>query len=110
MKSLRLITIGRKSGRQHEVELYFLPIAEAMLIVASYGGRSVNPDWYLNLVANPLVEVRVGKERISCSARTLEADERALRWPQVVEAFPLYASYQKKTEREIPLVLLEPRS
>jgi len=87
----------------------YLADGDRLVIVASYGGAPQNPDWYLNLVANPSVEVQIGKIRRPMTARTATPEERATYWPQVVAMFGPYDDYQQKTEREIPLVVLEPR-
>jgi deazaflavin-dependent oxidoreductase (nitroreductase family) len=77
--------------------------------VASKGGYPDHPDWYKNMVAIPLVSVSVaGGEPTSMVARTASADERAAMWPDVVRAYRGYASYQRRTQREIPLVVLSP--
>lgn len=76
------------------------------LIVASKGGSDDHPLWYLNLVDEPDVSIRVGTERFPAHAETLSPQEKARVWPHLVEVFPPYAEYQAKTERDIPVVRL----
>jgi deazaflavin-dependent oxidoreductase (nitroreductase family) len=78
--------------------------------VASKGGAPENPTWYHNLVEHPLVEVQDGPSRGDYRARQVSGDERAEWWERAVAAFPDYADYQKKTDREIPVFVLEPVS
>jgi len=107
---LLLTTTGRRSGRPHTVPLLFLRDGETLVVFASYGGRDGHPSWYLNLVADPEVEVQVGKQRLKARARTADPGERALWWPRAVDAYGDYALYQKRTDRVIPVVLLRPTS
>lgn len=110
MPVLELTTTGRKSGNKRSVMLTS-PIQEGstIVVVASRGGDDKNPDWFLNLRANPDVEVAYqGGAKRAMRARVADAAERARLWPLVVADHANYAGYQSKTEREIPLVLLEP--
>ena len=112
MPVLELTTTGRKSGRPHTVMLTS-PLQEGstIVIVASRGGDDHHPAWFLNLRDNPDVEVSLkGGDRRPMKARVASAEERARLWPQVTAAYKNYAGYQTKTQREIPLVLLEPVS
>jgi deazaflavin-dependent oxidoreductase (nitroreductase family) len=77
-------------------------------VIASYGGRDHHPEWYLNLVADPVVTARTRDRNLRLTARTATRRERETLWPEVVAAYPDYEVYQKRTEREIPVVLLEP--
>jgi deazaflavin-dependent oxidoreductase (nitroreductase family) len=105
---LLLTTKGRHSGRSHIVPLLYLRNGEAALIViASYGGRDRHPAWYLNLLAEPEVMVQVSRRKFSARARTANDEERAIWWPRVVEAYGDYAVYQARTDRVIPVVMLE---
>ena len=111
MPVLELTTIGRKSGRPRSVMLPS-PVqeGETWVIVASRGGNDHHPAWFLNLRDRPDVEVsRKGKPRQSMRARIATPDERARLWPRVTATYNGYAGYQEKTDREIPLVWLEPR-
>lgn len=105
---LLLTTTGRRTGRPHTVPLLYLRAGDTLGVIASYGGRDRHPAWYLNLVATPEVEVQVRKERFEARARTASPDERSSWWPRVVAAYGDYAVYQTRTERVIPVVLLEP--
>jgi deazaflavin-dependent oxidoreductase (nitroreductase family) len=110
MPVLELTTTGRKSGQPRTVMLTS-PVQEgdAIVIVASRGGDDHHPAWFLNLRDQPHVEVAfAGKPKRSMSARVATPQERAALWPRVTAAYKGYASYQTKTDREIPLVLLEP--
>ncbi|HST50268.1 nitroreductase family deazaflavin-dependent oxidoreductase [Jatrophihabitans sp.] len=110
MPSLELTTIGRKSGTPRTVMLTSpLQEGEAYVIVASRGGDDTHPAWYLNLLADPAVRVRiVGQPERAMHARVATAEERARMWPLITTRYRNYAGYQKRTTREIPLVLLEP--
>jgi deazaflavin-dependent oxidoreductase (nitroreductase family) len=110
MPVLELTTTGRKSGTKRSVMLTS-PIQEGttIVVVASRGGDDIHPAWYLNLRANPDVEVAYqGGPKHAMTAHVADAQERARLWPIVVADHKNYADYQTKTEREIPLVLFEP--
>jgi deazaflavin-dependent oxidoreductase (nitroreductase family) len=110
MPVLELTTIGRKSGQPRSVMLT-APLTENgnLVIVASRGGDDVHPAWFLNLRANPKVEVSVkGGPKQPMTAHIATAEERARMWPQIAGKYSNYAGYQKKTGREIPLVVLDP--
>jgi deazaflavin-dependent oxidoreductase (nitroreductase family) len=111
MQALELRTTGRQSGRRRSVMLT-APIYEPdrIVVVASKGGDDRNPDWYGNLVADPDVEVTVDGSTRPMRARTASPEEKAELWPRVTEAYKGYAAYQRRTDRDIPLVILEPRS
>lgn len=107
---LELTTTGRKTGRRHTVILAS-PLQEdgTIVVVASRGGDPRHPAWFLNLRDDPTVEVSfAGKPKQPMHARVASAEERASLWPRVTSRYAGYANYQRKTEREIPLVLLEP--
>jgi deazaflavin-dependent oxidoreductase (nitroreductase family) len=110
MPSLELTTIGRKSGQPRAVMLTSpLQQGDTYVVVASRGGDDFHPAWFLNLRDNPDVEVKVvGKPKQKMTARVATAAERAEMWPKIADKYKNYAGYQKKTDREIPLVLLEP--
>jgi F420H(2)-dependent quinone reductase len=103
-----LTTRGRSTGRLRTVPLLFLWRDEDIVAVASNGGMSVTPQWYLNLLADPCVEVSVGNWRQRRKARPASADERAELWPRFVAVYRHFQSYQVRTSRPIPLVVLEP--
>jgi len=106
---LLLTTAGRRSGEPRTAPLLFLRDGDRLAVVASFGGHPSHPAWYLNLTANPDVEVEVDRERFAARARTATPEERDRLWPGLVEMYGPYASYQRRTNREIPVVLLEPR-
>jgi deazaflavin-dependent oxidoreductase (nitroreductase family) len=112
MRAFELTTTGRKSGKRHSVMLT-APAEEGdtLVVVASKGGNDEHPAWFLNLRENPEVEVRfAGKDPKPMTARVADAKERARLWPIITEDHDNYAGYQRNTDREIPVVLLEPRS
>ncbi|MBA3268322.1 MAG: nitroreductase family deazaflavin-dependent oxidoreductase [Acidimicrobiia bacterium] len=109
MPVVELTTTGRKSGRTRTVMLTS-PVQEGerLVIVASKGGDDRHPDWFLNLRDQPRVDVRMDGATQSMNARIATSAEKAELWPKVVAAYKGYAQYQKRTERDIPLVILEP--
>ncbi|MBT2498348.1 nitroreductase family deazaflavin-dependent oxidoreductase [Agromyces sp. ISL-38] len=111
MPVVELRTTGRRSGRPRAVVLSTpLVDGERVVLVASKGGDDRHPEWYRNLVADPLVELTVHGSKRPMLAKTADAEERAELWPKVVAAYSGYAVYQHRTTREIPLVICEPRS
>lgn len=105
-----LHTVGRSSGERRSAIL-LAPVQDGprLVLVASRGGDSRHPHWYLNLVANPDVEITFRGQTRPMRARPATPDERAQLWPRVVESFGGYGQYQKRTDREIPVVICEPR-
>lgn len=109
MPVLELTTTGRKSGQKRSVMLTSpWQDGDTIAIVASRGGDDIHPAWYLNLQADPNVSVKTQDGTKAMLARTATAEERAEIWPQIVEDFTNYGGYQDKTDREIPVVLLDP--
>ncbi len=106
---LLLTTRGRVTGEPHTVPLLYLRDGDRLLVIASYGGRDHHPAWYLNLLADPSVTARVGDRKMVLTARTASSAERDVWWPKVVASYSDYAVYQTRTDREIPVVALEPR-
>jgi deazaflavin-dependent oxidoreductase (nitroreductase family) len=106
--SLLLTTTGRKSGEKFIFPLFYGEAGKGYVIVASKGGAPEHPAWYRNLLANPEVEVQVGTKKLKARARTASGAERARLWEQALKFWPPYADYQKKTDREIPVVVLDP--
>jgi deazaflavin-dependent oxidoreductase (nitroreductase family) len=100
---------GRKTGKVRTTPLVYLEDGRRIIVVASQAGRPEHPMWYLNLLADPLVTVQVGRDRRPMVARVAEPGERALLWPRLVEMYADYDSYQSWTDRVIPVVVLEPR-
>ena len=105
--TLLLTTTGRRTGRSLMLPLIYGTHGDHHVIVASKGGNPKHPGWYVNLVAEPTVQVQVGAERFTARARTAAGDERAALWDQMAGIWPPYNEYQTKTEREIPVVVLE---
>jgi len=103
---ITLTTIGRRSGRARAVTLYAWEHGDDLVVVGSQGGAPRDPAWVHNLRANPIAEVQRGRERVSLRAREVEGAERARQWAMVVDRFPLYATYQRRTARTIPLFVL----
>jgi len=106
---LLLTTTGRRSGRSYTTPLLFLADTNDYIVVASNGGAPRHPDWFLNLEANPEVEVQVRRELKRMRARIAGPEERARLWPRLVALYPPYESYRDRTSREIPVVVLELR-
>jgi deazaflavin-dependent oxidoreductase (nitroreductase family) len=111
MQVVELYTIGRSSGKRRSTMLT-APIHDdgTYVLVASKGGDDRDPDWYRNLVANPEIELTVDGVTLELTARVASHEEKAEMWPRIVEAYKGYAGYQKKTDRNIPVVVCEPRS
>ena len=103
---LLLTTTGRTSGRPRTVPLLYLKDDAGFVIVASFAGAPKHPAWYLNLEANPKVELQVGRERFAGTARRASAGEKLRLWPSLIAIYPAYADYQKRTTREIPVVIV----
>ena len=106
---LLLEHVGRKSGRRRTTPLVYMPDGEDMVIVASKGGYPRHPGWLHNLRAHPDAVVQIGSRRIAVRAREADAEERRRLWPRAIEHNPHWGRYRERTEREIPLVILEPR-
>jgi deazaflavin-dependent oxidoreductase (nitroreductase family) len=107
--SLLLEHVGAKSGTKRTSPLTYLADGDDLVLVASKGGNPRNPAWFHNLRAHPDVTVQVGSKRRAVRARVATPEERERLWPKVVDLYGGYAGYQRRTEREIPLVILEPR-
>lgn len=101
-------TRGTKSGKLRKVPLMRVEHDGCYAAVASMGGAPKHPVWYFNVLADPHVEVQDGPRRWDMIAREVAGDEKKVWWDRAVAAFPNYADYQKKTEREIPVFVLEP--
>ena len=105
---LLLTTTGRRTRRPRTWPLTYLPNGDRLIVIASNGGQPNHPAWYLNLRATPQVSVQLGDRVRAMVAQTAEGDERARLWSRVVEEYPAYAEYQRKTDRQIPVVVLHP--
>ncbi|MFB7470314.1 nitroreductase family deazaflavin-dependent oxidoreductase [Kitasatospora sp. NPDC056184] len=99
---------GAKSGRIHKIPLMRVEHEGCYAAVASKGGFPRHPDWYVNLKANPRVDLQDGPERRGMTAREVTGDERTRWWRRAVAAYPTYAEYQEMTDRVIPVFVLEP--
>ena len=97
-----------KVGEKFIFPLYYGKTGDSYIVVASKGGAPQHPGWYRNLVANPEVDVQVGTAKIKARARTATGEERTRLWQEALKFWPPYADYQLKTEREIPVVVLDP--
>ncbi|MDR0359555.1 MAG: nitroreductase family deazaflavin-dependent oxidoreductase [bacterium] len=106
-KVLVLTTTGRRSGRPRDNALIYENDGDAYVVVASRGGSPQHPAWYLNLVANPEVEVQVEDEVFPARARTATGEERERLWKLAAQQWPDYDTYRQRTDREIPVVVLE---
>ena len=102
-----LTTLGAKSGKLRKTALMRVEHDGAYAVVASLGGAPKHPVWYFNIKAQPLVELQDGATKRDYIAREITGEEKAEWWKRAVEAWPDYAEYQKKTDREIPLFVLE---
>lgn len=107
--TLLLTTKGRKSGEPYTTPLIYQPHGDDFVVVASKGGDPSHPDWYKNLAADPEVEVQVKSDRFKARARTATDEERPELWRLMTATWPDYDEYTKKTDRKIPVVVLEPR-
>lgn len=105
--TLLLTTKGRRSGELRRTALIYQPSGDDYVVVASQGGKPTHPAWYLNLAEEPVVDVQVAADRFQARARTAGPEERDRLWTLMNEVWPAYAEYQQKTDREIPVVVLE---
>jgi F420H(2)-dependent quinone reductase len=107
---LLLEHVGRTSGKSFVTPVIFTRDGAGNLIVAgSQGGLPTNPNWYLNLVAAPDTHIQIGRRRIAVRARTAKDGERDELWIRLVEAYADFADYQRRTDRQIPVVVFDPR-
>ncbi|MEU6426733.1 nitroreductase family deazaflavin-dependent oxidoreductase [Microbispora sp. NPDC046973] len=102
-----LTTKGRKSGQPRSTPLIYQPYGDAYLVVASKGGADEHPLWYLNLQAEPEVEFQIKGDRFTARARTATEEERPDMWRTMAATWPAYDEYATKTDREIPIVVIE---
>jgi F420H(2)-dependent quinone reductase len=105
---LLLDHVGARSGTLRTSPLLYVPDGENLVMVASKGGFPTNPAWFHNLRANPVTYVQVGPERRRVRARVATPEERERLWALAVAVWPGYEDYRARTDREIPLVVLEP--
>ncbi|MER6512184.1 nitroreductase family deazaflavin-dependent oxidoreductase [Nonomuraea sp. NPDC001636] len=104
---LLLTTKGRNSGKPYTTPLIYQRFGDDFLVVASKGGDPEDPQWYKNLLAHPDVEVQVKGDRFKARARTASAEEKPEMWRTMTRTWPQYDEYQEKTDRQIPVVVLE---
>jgi deazaflavin-dependent oxidoreductase (nitroreductase family) len=105
---LLLTTTGRKSGQRRTTPLLYTREGRGYVVIASKGGAPQNPLWYLNLQASPRAEVTVGRETQQVQARDAQGEERERLWRAMADQYSGYDKYQQKTDRQIPVVVLEP--
>lgn len=105
---LLLHTTGAKSGEERINPLMYRKDEERMVVFASKGGAPRNPDWYHNLDANPTIKIEVGATTVEAKARVTESDERDRLWTAQKKDYPQFAQYEANTERQIPVIVLEP--
>ncbi|ASU83724.1 nitroreductase family deazaflavin-dependent oxidoreductase [Nocardiopsis gilva YIM 90087] len=104
---LLLTTTGRKTGKRYTTPLIYRSDGADFVVVASNGGAPDSPSWYKNLTAHPEVGVQVKGDRFTAHARTASTQEKARLWPLMAEVWPDYDNYQAKTDRPIPVVILQ---
>lgn len=104
-----LTTTGRKTGQPRTTPLFYLKDGDNLVVVASNGGAPTHPTWWLNLQAKLEAEVEIRGKRLRVTARQADAEEYKRLWPLLVAMYGGYAEYKKKTEREIPVVILQPQ-
>ncbi len=107
--TLLLTTKGRKTGKLRRTALIYGTVGDNYVIVASRGGHSHHPSWFLNLVENPEVELQVGADQFSALAHIAVSDEKQRLWSMMVSVYPPYKNYQAKTTRDIPVIVLTPK-
>ena len=107
VRTLVLTTTGRRSGDKRRNALIYGTDGDDYLVVASKGGHKNHPLWYLNLVADPNVQVQVLGERFKARARVASPEEKERLWPMMAKIWPEYDKYQARTERDIPVIVLE---
>jgi deazaflavin-dependent oxidoreductase (nitroreductase family) len=105
--TLLLTTIGRKTGERRTSPLIYRKQGDVYTVIASKGGADEPPLWYLNLQANPEVEVQVWGDKFTARARTATDEEKPALWKVMADTWPAYDDYQRKTDRAIPVVVLE---
>jgi deazaflavin-dependent oxidoreductase (nitroreductase family) len=106
--TLLLTTRGRRSGKLRRTPLIYGQDGDRYLVVASAGGAPQHPAWYLNLAADPRVQVQVRGERFEAEARTATEEEKPRLWQEMARIWPAYDEYQTKTDRQLPVVILQP--
>ena len=105
---LLLHTLGARTGQQRVNPMMYQPVAGGYAVFASKGGAPVNPDWYHNVLAHPRVAAEIGTRTVPLLARVAEGQERDQIWAAQKAAYPGFADYERKTTRQIPVIVLEP--
>ena len=105
--TLLLTTTGRLSGKLHTTPLIYGKFEDKFLIIASRGGAPAHPQWYLNIVNNPKIGIQVLSDKFQANGRTANDEEKPKLWKIMSEIWPSYDDYQQKTDRSIPLVIIE---
>ncbi|MFT7245901.1 MAG: deazaflavin-dependent oxidoreductase (nitroreductase family) [Candidatus Azotimanducaceae bacterium] len=108
LPTLLLTTTGRKSGEPRLAPLIYGEHSDSFVIIASKGGMSTHPIWYLNIEAESNCEIQVGARHFKVKARVAEGEERETIWNHMIQVYPPYIEYQKGTDRKIPVVVLDP--
>ncbi len=108
LPTLLLTSKGRKSGEPRALPLIYGTTGDSYVVIASKGGMPHHPLWYRNLEADPNCQLQVGASSLSARARVAEGEERERIWGEMVKIYPPYTDYQKSTERQIPVVVLDP--
>ncbi len=105
---LLLTTLGRKSGRKRTTPLLYVRAGNRIAIVAANGGRERDPSWWMNLRQTPEAEIRIKGDEFRVRTERASDEEKLRLWPMLTKMYPTYHDYQRKTKREIPVVLLTP--
>ena len=105
---LLLHTVGARTGQARINPVAYVADGDRLVIIASKGGAPTNPDWYYNVLAHPLVTVKVGTEQFEAQAAVATEPERTRLYDQMVEMMPVFAEYRRKTRRAIPVIVLTP--
>jgi deazaflavin-dependent oxidoreductase (nitroreductase family) len=108
MPVLLLTTTGRRSGKARTTPLTYFREGADLVVIASNGGADRPPDWSLNLQQNPRAVVKIGADEVTVQARTTSPEERERLWPRITATYSGYVRYQKKTARQIPVLILTP--
>lgn len=106
---LLLHSTGARSGAERLNPMMYQKVGQAFAVFASKAGGPTNPDWYHNLLANPDATIEVGTDTVPVRARVADADERTSIWEEQKRRYPGFADYERKTDRQIPVVILEPK-
>jgi deazaflavin-dependent oxidoreductase (nitroreductase family) len=104
---LLFTTKGRKTGQPRTIPIIYTQVGDKQVIIASKGGSPTHPKWYLNILDDPNVEVQIKADRFKAKARSAESPEREQLWDEAVKTWPNYNIYQSRTERRIPVVVIE---